>query len=169
MFSKNNVEWLGIDDEYRHNLKSLAWSRYYQGNPFLVFKENTLLYLGMRETILDYAGEDVCVNPMIYNPELKLDLKINTCGKPFYLSDAALVEEMPASQCFSNAYQYSRQNGLQLCLGFYLGEEGMWRKHAWCLDHDGKVIEVTNLGIAYFGFVIDGSDMDEYVETYIEE
>lgn len=49
----------------------------------------------------------------------------------------------PYGTCFINAVEYAEQHGVRYCEGLY-ATQGSYVAHAWCLDADDRVIEVTH-------------------------
>lgn len=166
MFEKNGVVWEGIDEQYKSSLRNASWSSYYKGNPFRAI-DNAMLYLSTREKVLAYAGDDVCVNPLAFNVNNRLDMQIGSQGIPFPMDGMRKLDRlMSPKDAYRNAYKVAMKYGFQLCLGFYMDHQGMWRKHAWCLDN-GLIIETTCVQYAYFGYVISGNDLEDYKEKYV--
>ena len=167
---KNGIYWEGFEEDYKHRLQQAPWSKYFKGNTFSHYKDKTMMYLTLKEKILDYAGEDVCIHPAVYSLSDELDLKILIEGKPFKNPVLALEPLMETSQCFYNAAEavFSIPSVKRICLGFYMDESGLWRKHAWCLDENQNLIETTKLGSAYYGVVIDEQDVLKYYSRYID-
>ena len=62
--------------------------------------------------------------------------------------------------CWDNNKEISR-----ICTGYALGEDGIWIQHSWVLNfksNSNQIIETTIKRMAYFGFVMDEKDAEEF-------
>ena len=57
--------------------------------------------------------------------------------------------------------------------GYALSDDGMWRQHSWCICDAGEeyiedsiIIETTEKRLAYFGFIMDEEESEEFVCWY---
>lgn len=163
MHSKNNVHWIGIDHDWKQRLESNPWSRFFKGNPFDHFYgAETLNMLNLRQKILDYAGEDVCL-PFGYNDLDPFGSVLLQHAQPFELKEAIKADFMPTNMCYvNNCYIVHRYPELfELCYGFYMDEKGMWREHAWVVTKNNRMVELTNTGNAYFGINLTKLGLDK--------
>ncbi len=167
MLEKNGVQWEGFDSDYKERLSGASWSIYFKGNPFLVFGHKTMFNLALKNKVLDFAGEDVCLHERMFDADSHLDMKIIAKGTSFPTGATLINAPMTARDCFVNAWKYSQKHNLSLCLGFYMDASGLWRKHAWCVDFVMNVVETTKLGVAYWGVIVEPSDYDFYKKEYI--
>lgn len=70
----------------------------------------------------------------------------------------------PAGDCWTHAWNYANQHGLDYCEGVAVNHQGSVAVHAWCLDWsglltpNGVVVDVTSgyeNARRYVGFIID--------------
>jgi len=69
-------------------------------------------------------------------------------------------------QCHSNsaACWEANQKELFLCTGYALSDDGIWRQHSWCWHSRlRKVVETTELRVAYFGIRMCPSEADAFL------
>jgi hypothetical protein len=71
---------------------------------------------------------------------------------------------MEPNACFENSMRFARENGLTYVEGFAvkLVPGPMAFEHAWCIDTEDRIYEVTweELGFAYFGVPFSQSYID---------
>ena len=141
--------------------------------------------LSLREILLkDYGGEEVCL------PAHDQDIdKILNRGLLFVINDenkdvGQLVHYdeiigLP-SQCHRNScYLYKCEEiqaeyeyAVKIMTGYALSSDGMWRQHSWCICDIGEdyiedsiIIETTEERIAYFGFIMNEDECQEFCES----
>lgn len=64
-------------------------------------------------------------------------------------------------QCHSNSADLWMQNRnkIQICTGYALSRDGVWRQHSWCYHIENKiVIETTMKRAQYFGFILNETE-----------
>tara|TARA_Y100000310_G_scaffold103027_1_gene101175 strand:+ start:3056 stop:3604 length:549 start_codon:yes stop_codon:yes gene_type:complete len=123
-------------------------------NKKLALKNRTLI-----AKILAFGGEEVCM------PYIEEDYaSIMKRGVFMYGDDVELKKGLP-SQCHFNSARLwdADSSNLSLMTGYALSDDGMWRQHSWCIHQEsGKIIETTELRIAYFGFVMTPDESEAF-------
>jgi len=121
----------------------------------------------LQQRLLSFAGSVVC-----FDSEQHLFFDILNAGVFLYGEDAMLVPGV-ASNCHESSAIIWRggQDDLVLMTGYALGFDGKWYRHSWCaFEETGKVIETTQNMAAYFGFVLDDLESDDFYDlNYIPE
>ena len=80
----------------------------------------------------------------------------------FYAPPTHVVRKlMTPNACFDNAFKRARSSGgkLRYCEGYATSVIPL--PHAWCIDREDRVVELTwrTPGVAYFGAVFDLNDV----------
>lgn len=72
------------------------------------------------------------------------------------------------SNCHGNVCALWEENRdtVQICTGWALSPDGMWRIHSWGL-HQGKPVETTVKRTAYFGFVMTDEEASDFADSNI--
>lgn len=118
--------------------------------------------LALHDKLLSFGGQEVVM------PDIEEDLKkILKRGQLFYGDHARMMRGKP-SQCHRNsALMWDANRGrCQIATGYALSEDGLWRQHSWVvqpLTLSWRVWETTEKRIAYFGFVLDDDECDEFL------
>jgi hypothetical protein len=74
-------------------------------------------------------------------------------GKIFQL--VPIVDSFENSRCHDNCDKlYAHKQVANVCTGFALSADGLWRYHSWAIDFDNFIIETTEERLLYFGFEI---------------
>lgn len=111
-------------------------------------------HLPLKKILLEIGGWSVCIH---HEPDLP---KILTRGRKFPGKSRTVRGE--DSQCHSNVGNlYENNKNFQICTGYGLTRDGMWRQHSWGLVQN-TVIETTEKRIAYFGFVLTEEEAGEF-------
>lgn len=82
------------------------------------------------------------------------------------------------SQCHCNSaalWEMSKEGGtfegVQVCTGYALSKDGVWRQHTWCVFEDTssklKLIETTVKRVQYFGYVLSDSEAEAFAFSNI--
>jgi hypothetical protein len=48
--------------------------------------------------------------------------------------------------------------------GYALSEDEIWREHSWAWDHEGRLIETTEIRCCYFGVRFEGPNCQWFIE-----
>jgi hypothetical protein len=80
--------------------------------------------------------------------EMVLDL-----GQSFPTISTVKYKQGQIKACYENSLQLSKKHGFIYCEGFAVSKiAGFPLEHAWCIDGDKKVVDITwDDGIEYFG------------------
>jgi hypothetical protein len=66
------------------------------------------------------------------------------------------------SRCHENvAALYAAKSNIQICYGYGLSPDGLWRQHSWALDRR-VIIETTERRVLYFGYVLNDTEAARY-------
>ena len=68
-----------------------------------------------------------------------------------------LLERGEHCRCHQNVLQlWETTRGLDVCTGYALSKDGIWRSHSWCFDRTKyRIIETTKKRVAYHGAVLN--------------
>lgn len=68
-----------------------------------------------------------------------------------------------ASRCHQNVLRlWKIDPGLQVCTGYALSNDGIWRSHSWCFDPPNyRILETTEKRIAYHGAALNRREIRE--------
>ena len=80
-------------------------------------------------------------------------------------SDVKMVSGR-VGQCHSNAaaLYVARPECTRLVTGYALSDDGIWRQHSWAERH-GRILETTLERTCYFGVVLEGDRLDDFVDA----
>lgn len=111
----------------------------------------------LRDKLLSFAGEEVCM----MGGEDDETLSILHCGQ-FWTGIDAIMKEGQPSQCHLNSFNLWAEDRkmmshiIYLCTGYALSDDGMWRRHSWCIRKSiNTIIETTEPRILYYGYVLN--------------
>lgn len=128
-------------------------------------KENTHYpeLRNLEELLLSFGGNEVCI-PDGYEEDYE---NIMEYGQFWYGRGAEMMKGVP-SQCHKNSCDLweANEDFTKICTGYALSDDGIWRQHSWVIDFRGasnKIIETTERRVAYFGFIMDYEDCQDFV------
>lgn len=115
----------------------------------------------LRDKILAFGGHEVCM-PLIEDDYFA----IMKHGQFFYGDHAHLKKGLP-SHCHCNAAQFwaANKGRCQICTGYALSEDGIWRQHSWLvqpLTRSWRIWETTVKRVAYFGVIFDDAECERF-------
>lgn len=110
----------------------------------------------LNEKLLPLAGERVVW--LGFEEDLA---KILERGRTFAGASARKQEGIP-SRCHENVAHLWQEGENQICTGYALSADGLWRQHSWLLEQDGTVVETTELRELYFGYVLTDDEAGEF-------
>lgn len=109
----------------------------------------------LKRILLGIGGWSVCL------PADEPDLEAIVRRGRRFSGDAELVEGEPR-ECHANSARLSLVlPGAQLCTGYALSDDGMWRQHSWVIVGE-RVVETTVEREQYFGVVMTDSEAEEF-------
>ena len=83
-----------------------------------------------------------------------------------------VVENGRDGRCHEEAIEYwlnHCEEGAKIIDG-YACSDGMWVKHGWCEDKDGKIHECTSSGRdMYFGYELKEKEVEEFFKFWTPE
>lgn len=87
-------------------------------------------------------------------------------GRAFSGAAARLVSGRP-SACHANAAGLWAEGVGEVCTGYALSDDGLWRQHSWVVSagrtgSDEVVVETTEARLGYFGFVLSPDEAAEF-------
>lgn len=138
------------------NKPDASWLRHARRSGFTTRTGNTDCPL--KKTLLDIGGWGACI------PHIEPDLlKILERGRRFP-GRSKMMRGEPC-RCHSNSAACWDENRelCRICTGYALSRDGMWRQHSWVYTNDGAVVETTEKRVAYFGFVMDEDECEEFL------
>lgn len=140
---------------------SLTWNENDKDNPITYDYNNPESY-SLRNKLLSFGGNCVCI------PEPEEDyINIMKYGQFWYGRGARLMKGQP-NQCHKNSCELWKNNKhrTKICTGYALSEDGIWRQHSWLIEFksaSNKIIETTKLRVAYFGFIMNYKQCEDFV------
>lgn len=109
----------------------------------------------LREKLLGVGGVEIVA---IYEEDIDLLLEE---GKLFEKSVSTV--DMENSNCHSNvAYLYSEEKCDEICTGWALSEDQLWRQHSWALSN-GRILETTEKRKKYYGVVLKNDRRKDFI------
>ncbi|GAB6443979.1 hypothetical protein bcgnr5390_16910 [Bacillus luti] len=170
-----------IDSEWLEDLKisNLYWFKGskepYNYPPGFGPTERKLVprMLELRERILSFAGKQVCM-PFVEDEERLHQLE--TRGQIWY-GEQSVFKQGAIALCHLNSAMICLENkmkgeeNIHMASGYALSEDGMWRQHSWCVEvreSQNVIIETTDLRTLYFGYVLDDTELMEFILPYIK-
>lgn len=109
------------------------------------------------------------LNPAVQYDRIEDDyFAIMNHGQFFYGDHAHLKKGLP-NHCHCNAAQFwaANKGRCQICTGYALSEDGIWRQHSWVvqpLTRSWRIWETTVKRIAYFGVIFDDAECERFCE-----
>ena len=115
---------------------------------------------GLKRRLLSIAGAAVVL------PRIEEDLRaILRRGKTWRGYNAVRMPGEPC-RCHSNsaALWAANAGALDICTGYALSRDGLWRQHSWCLIREtGRVVETTVRRVLYHGIVLCPSAAERFL------
>lgn len=160
------------DPEWKESLKNHWWeSENIQSSDMFLKNRETKEsdyedFYFLHKVLLSIGGSETCL------PPVEEDMKAILDRGRFFGGRSRMMKGKP-SQCHRNSCELWRLNhedhNVQICTGYALSEDGMWRQHSWLLLQDMNnqetVIETTKKRKAYFGFVMTEDEALDFVSA----
>lgn len=110
----------------------------------------------LKKHLLKIGGWSVCLPHIEKEAKRIVEKGIRFAGR------AKMMRGEPC-QCHSNSANLWNENKdkVQICTGYALTKDGMWRQHSWCVvktPRSYKVIETTMPRISYYGYILDNKE-----------
>jgi hypothetical protein len=110
----------------------------------------------LRERLLSFGG----VFALVLSAELD-DENILSRGRLFRTKRLRMNLGRDSRCHWNVAALYTAKSNIQICYGYGLSPDGLWRQHSWALD--GRVIvETTERRVLYFGYVLNDTEAARY-------
>lgn len=168
LHAKNTVAWRPMSEEWKERCRNNAF--WFQDT----LEEAKNMAPGIDERLfelkaclLDFAGEAVRL------PEYEEDLENILEYGQFWLGYNA--ERIPGEpcQCHENSALLWRENKeiTNICTGYALSEDGMWRQHSWLIHRkprSNKIVETTLPRVLYYGFVMPPELSERFAEEVLD-
>ncbi len=161
---KKPLIWAPMDQEWKKTLEDRnTWWYKDKPNPAneweRIAMEKTFI---LRDRLLGFGGNIACMD--LFDEDLE---KIMERGQFWYGEHTRMKKGLP-SQCHRNsAYLWDANRGIcQIATGYALSEDGCWRQHSWVvqpLTTKYRIWETTVKRIAYFGFVMDDEECEQFL------
>ena len=154
--------WQPIDKEWAKHLEGVWWSTNSTCTPANKKEAAEMNKMfALRDKLLAFGGHNVCM-PLIEEDYYK----IMSRGQFFY-GDHARMKKGEPSQCHRNsALLWNANRGkCQICTGYALSDDGLWRQHSWVvqpLSLSWRVWETTEKRVAYFGVVFNDEECERF-------
>ena len=119
----------------------------------------------LREVLLALGGDSVCI------PGIEEDAAKIIVRGGLFNTDGILMNVGAQNQCHRNSALCWEANKdlCDICTGYALSDDGIWRQHSWCLrSHStrkikGEIVETTEPRIKYFGFILTTEEAEEFL------
>lgn len=150
-----------MSDSWKEGQKEKWWSTHFTGKLAEHEIEKANLMYKLREKLLAFGGEQVCM-PICPDEDYP---KIMEKGQFFYGSN--YMKKGRPSRCHENSsllWEANKSN-CKIATGYALSEDGMWREHSWVVQELAtkyRIWETTEKRIAYFGYVMNEEECEEF-------
>ena len=168
LHAKNTVAWKTMSDEWKeHCRNNFFWFQDTLEEAKRIFPEMDERLFELKARLLDFAGEAVCL------PGYEEDLENILEYGQFWLGYNA--ERIPGEscQCHKNSALLWRENKeiTNICTGYALSEDGMWRQHSWLIHRkprSNKIVETTRPRVLYYGFAMPPELSERFAEEVLD-
>jgi len=117
-------------------------------------------FIKLKHVLLQYGGDAVVP---VYVENLN---KILNHGQLFNSKKVKIVRGT-LCQCHSNSIKLYRIINCNIATGWALSsDDKLWRRHSWCVDTKETILETTIRREMYYGYLLDESEVDEFVLNY---
>lgn len=151
-----------LGERYKKDLESMWWSTNSTRTPANKHEAAEMNKMfALRDKILAFGGHEVCM-PLVEDDYFAIMKR----GQFFYGDHAHLKKGLP-SHCHCNAAQFwaANKGRCQICTGYALSEDGIWRQHSWVvqpLTRSWRIWETTVKRVAYFGVIFDDAECERF-------
>lgn len=160
--------WKPMDNEWKEHLKQNGtW--WYKDKPDPANeKEQKAMERAflLKDRLLTFGGESACMD--LYDEDYE---KIMERGQFFYGDHARMKKGYPSRCHMNSSLMWNANRGqCQICTGYALSEDGLWRQHSWVvqpLTVKYRIWETTEKRIAYFGFIMTDEECQEFYENNV--
>ena len=165
LHAKNTVAWRPMPDNWKERCRSNSfWFQDTVAEAKKMFPGMDEHLFELKARLLDFAGEAVCL------PGYEEDLENILEYGQFWLGYNA--ERIPGEpcQCHENSALLWRENKeiTNICTGYALSEDGMWRQHSWLIHRkprSNKIVETTMQRVLYYGFAMTPEMCEEFADA----
>ena len=114
----------------------------------------------LKEILLDIGGWAVCV------PHVEPDLA-NILARGRRFPGKSIMMKGEPCRCHENSALCwdTNRDSCNICTGYALTRDGMWRQHSWVVTRTGIVVETTMKRVQYFGFVLNHTECEIFLEN----
>ena len=168
LHAKNTVAWKPMSDEWKERCRRNSfWFQDTLEEAKQIFPEMNERLFELKSRLLDFAGGAVCL------PEYEEDLENILEYGQFWLGYNA--ERIPGEpcQCHENSALLWRENRdvTNICTGYALSEDGMWRQHSWLIHRkprSNKIVETTRPRVLYYGFAMPPDLSENFADEVLD-
>lgn len=168
LHAKNTVAWQPMSDEWKEHCRNNAfWFQDTVAEARKMFSGMDERLFELKARLLDFAGNTVCLPP--YEEDLENILEYGQ----FWLGYNA--ERIPGEpcQCHENSALLWRENRdvTNICTGYALSEDGMWRQHSWLIHRkprSNKIVETTRPRVLYYGFAMPPELSEKFADEVLD-
>lgn len=147
------IKTLNPDIAWRKLANNKGWTRKYSCSDKNQEK--------LKQKLLNIGGWAVCF------PYSDPDID-HILNRGFRFAAKAKMMRGEPSQCHANsaALWDNNRDKAQICTGYALTKDGMWRQHSWCVIktlRSYKVIETTLPRVSYYGYILDQDEAETFL------
>lgn len=164
LHAKNTVAWRPMPDNWKERCRSNSfWFQDTVAEAKKMFPGMDEHLFELKARLLDFAGDAVCL------PGYEEDLEnILEYGQFWLVYNAERIPGEPC-QCHENSALLWRENRdiTNICTGYALSEDGMWRQHSWLIHRkprSNKIVETTRPRVLYYGFALTPEMCEEFAD-----
>lgn len=155
-----------MGNAWKESIKDKVWATGYVGNELMPDDR----YYILRDAILSYGGEEVCI------PFIEEDIEeLLQFGQLWQGGNKVKMMKGEPSKCHYNSCALYKANllntqldgELTIATGYALSKDGMWRQHSWLVlkkSRSYKIIETTKKREAYFGYAMNAEKCLEFMK-----
>ena len=150
------IGFIPVDKKWKDYINEQCWLAYYEG-----YADEMAELLKLRRLLLSFGGGEVKL------PNYEEDLKKIMARGQFWYGDRVVLMPGERGQCHRNTCRLWEKNKdkVLIATGYALSEDGVWRQHSWGIQvrpRRNRVVETTAKRIAYFGFVMNQEESEEF-------
>lgn len=149
-----------ISDEWKRELSSRWWYSENIKNE-IVDTELKNKMIKLRETLLSFGGEEVCL------PVVEEDIDNILSRGQLWMGDKVDMMRGEPCQCHSNsaACWSANKDKTTIVTGYALSEDGLWRQHSWVIHfkpRQNRIVETTRRRVLYYGFAMTEKECEDF-------
>ena len=100
----------------------------------------------------------------IEDPYLQM---IADAGAPFSDTTVRITRGRP-NECHRNAALFwLKGKCTAIAIGYYLGQDDVWRQHSWGVMDNGTILDTHSAGRLYFGVRVESMEAMKFAENHV--